>query len=147
MENMSAKAYLSKLKWMDTCIDQKLQDRDALRSRLVSIGSTSNQERVQTTVQCDRIVKIIVDLDEMEQEINQEIDNFVAQKHTIINQIQGLRNEMFVKLLYKKYVKYKRLEQIAVEMNYSYNRVRHSHIDALKAFERMYAEQIKDSTQ
>jgi len=147
MENMSAKAYLSELKRIDTCIDQKIQERNALRSRLVSIGSISDRERVQASVQRDRIGKIITDLDEMEQEINREIDGFVNKKHTIINQIQGLRNETFVKLLYKKYVEYKRLELVAVEMNYTYDYVRRCHGKALRKFEQIYAEEIKEATQ
>ncbi len=77
-------------------------------------------------------VSRIIDL---EAEINNEIATFVGEKHKIINQIQGLKNTDYSSLLYDRYVKYKSLEQICVDMNFSYDYIRHMHGYALKDFE------------
>ena len=72
---------------------------------------------------------------DLEAEINAEIDRFVDEKHKIINQIQGLKNSDYISLLFKRYVEFKSLERICVEMNFSYDYIKHLHGYALKDFE------------
>ena len=43
-----------------------------------------------------------------------------------------------IDILYKRYVQYKSLEEIAVEMSYSYTRLRHLHGRALQGFKKKY---------
>ena len=66
-----------------------------------------------------------------------EIDYFVDLKHKVINQIQSLDNRSYAEILYKRYIEFKRLELIAVELGYSYNRIRHLHGEALKYFDKL----------
>lgn len=75
---------------------------------------------------------------DLEKEINREIDVFVDKKHKIINQIQGLKNPIHIKILYGKYVEFKNLYDIAYEMNYTYQYIREVHGHALLAFEKTY---------
>ncbi len=52
-------------------------------------------------------------------------------------------NPLFVELLHKRYVEFKGLELIAIEMNYTYNHIRHMHGRALENLVKKY----KESTQ
>lgn len=59
-------------------------------------------------------------------------------KHKIINQIQSLKNSKYIEILYKHYVEFKRLEVVAVEMNFTYQYVVELHGYALKDFQTTY---------
>lgn len=134
---MKAKEYLQQLQRLNTVINQKIKEVHDLRLKSRSTGSIDySRERVQTSPSGDApFVKLIGRIIDLEAEINAEIDAFVDEKHKIINQIQTLKNADYISLLYKRYVEYKSLEKICVEMNFSYDYIKHLHGYALKAFE------------
>lgn len=137
---MKAKEYLQQLKRLDTVINQKIKELGDLRSMSTSAGGFDySKERVQSSPSGDApFVKLIGRIIDLEEEINAEIDAFVDKKHEIINQIQALKDDKFIDLLYKRYVEYKRLEVISVEMNYTYQYTKELHGYALQEFERTY---------
>ena len=128
---MKAKEYLQQLQRLDTVINQKIKEVHDLRLQAQSTGGIDySKERVQSSPSGDApFVKPICRIIDLEAEINAEIDRFVDEKHKIINQIQGLKNSDYISLLFK------RLEQICVEMNFSYDYIKHLHGYALKDFE------------
>lgn len=134
---MKAKEYLQQLQRLDTVINQKIKELGDLRLKSQSAGSIDySKERVQTSPSGDApFVKPICRIIDLEAEINAEIDRFVDEKHKIINQIQGLKNSDYISLLFKRYVEFKSLERICVEMNFSYDYIKHLHGYALKDFE------------
>ena len=140
---MRAKEYLQQLRRLDTVIDQKIKELDDLKVKSTCIGGFDySKERVQTSPSGDapyvRTVSRIVDLNE---EINREIDDFVDRKHKIINQIQGLDNPNYIKLLFKRYVEFKKFEEIAFELDFTYQYTIALHGYALKEFEKTYLTQ------
>lgn len=137
---MQAKQYLKELKRLDTCINQKLQEKSALYTHTGT--SRSGQERVQASGDADRMPDLIQRIVNLEAEINRQIDTFVDLKHQIINQIQTLESETFLALLFKRYVEFKSLEQIAVEMHYTYPYVRKLHGYALREFQRVWEDAV-----
>lgn len=134
---MKAKEYLQQLQRLDTVINQKIKELGDLRLKSKSTGSIDySKERVQTSPSGDApFVKLIGRIVDLEEEINAEIDRYVDEKHRIINQIQGLKNSDYISLLFKRYVEFKSLERICVEMNFSYDYIKHLHGYALKDFE------------
>ena len=99
-------------------------------------GIDYSKERVQSSPSGDApFVKPVLRMIELEQEINAEIDHFVDEKHEIINQIQALQNPKHIDILYKHYVEFKRLEIVAVEMNFTYQYIVELHGTALKEFQ------------
>ena len=134
---MKAKEYLQQLQRLDTVINQKIKELDDLRLKSQSTGSVDySKERVQTSPSGDApFVKLIGRIIDLEAEINAEIDRYVDEKHRIINQIQGLKNSDYISLLFKRYVEFKSLEKICVEMNFSYDYIKHLHGYALQDFE------------
>lgn len=134
---MKAKEYLQQLQRLDTVIDQKINEVQDLRVQMQSGGGIDySKERVQSSPSGGApFVKPICRIIDLEAEINAEIDKFVDEKHKIINQIQGLKNSDYISLLFKRYVEFKSLERICVEMNFSYDYIKHLHGYALKDFE------------
>lgn len=134
---MKAKEYLQQLQRLDTMINQKIKELGDLRLMLQSVGGIDySKERVQSSPSGDApFVKPVLRMIELEQEINAEIDRFVDEKHEIINQIQALQNPKHIDILYKHYVEFKRLEIVAVEMNFTYQYIVELHGTALKEFQ------------
>ena len=134
---MKAKEYLQQLQRLDTVINQKIKEVHDLRLQAQSTGGLDySKERVQSSPSEDApFVKPICRIIDLEAEINAEIDRFVDEKHKIINQIQGLKNSDYISLLFKRYVEFKSLEKICVEMNFSYDYIKHLHGYALQDFE------------
>ncbi len=133
---MTAKEYLLRLHKADVIINQRIQEKADLRARLSSIGSFDySKERVQTSLSgsagYEKQIEKIIDL---ENEIDQLIDEYVDLKHKIIGEIHELQNSKHIEILYKRYVENKKLVQIAVEMDYSYNHIKHIHGYALQEF-------------
>lgn len=134
---MKAKEYLQQLQRLDTMINQKIKELGDLRLMSQSVcGIDYSKERVQSSPSGDApFVKPVLRMIELEQEINAEIDRFVDEKHEIINQIQALQNPKHIDILYKHYVEFKRLEIVAVEMNFTYQYIVELHGTALKEFQ------------
>lgn len=137
---MTAKQYLSSLKRLDSIIKQKTEELEDLKSKSKSIRSIDySAERVQKSPSTDApFVKILDNIVDLSNEIAEDIDRLIAQQHTIIFQIQELKNPIYIDILYKKYVQFKRFEKIAVEMNYNYEYIRQLHGHALCAFEKNF---------
>lgn len=135
-----AKEYLKQLRRLDELINQKNQELDYLKHKVATIsGIDYSKDRVQTSMFGDApYTNIITRIVDLSSEIDSEIDRFVDKKHRIINQIQSLQNVNHISLLYKRYVEFKRLEVIAVEMSYTYQYTRELHGHALQNFERTY---------
>lgn len=134
---MQAKQYLKELKRLDTCINQKMQEKAALYTSTIGAART-DKDRVQTSSTGDTMPDLIQRISDIEAEIVKQIDDFATQKHIVINQIQGLKNKTYVSLLYKRYVEFKSLEEIAVEMVYTYQYTRRMHGYALAEFQRVH---------
>ena len=134
---MKAKEYLQQLQRLDTVINQKIKEVHDLRLQAQSTGGLDySKKQVQSSPSGDApFVKLICRIIDLEAEINAEIDRFVDEKHKIINQIQGLKNSDYIRLLFKRYVEFKSLERICVEMNFSYDYIKHLHGYALQDFE------------
>lgn len=135
---MTAKEYLYQLEKLDTKINQKLEELTALKQSATSITVATDTERVQTSGTSDRVGTLAVKIADMRKEIDMEIDGFVDKKHRIINQIHTLSDSKHMKLLFKKYVQFKSLELIAVEMGYTYQYIVELHGYALNEFKKTY---------
>ena len=131
------KEYLRQIRLFDICIKQKEAELAAMRSEIESMSAAVTGERVQTSAKDKMSEKVshIVDLEAM---IIQDKEKFLRMKDRIINEIQSLDNSVYVDILYKRYVEYKQLEEIAVEMNYSYRQVLRLHGFALQEFKRWH---------
>lgn len=137
---MRAKEYLQQLQRLDTVINQKLAELTDLRLKAEGIGSIDYaKDKVQTSPAGNApFVNMVGQIADLEAEISAEVDQYANERHKIIGQIQRLDNPVYVQILFKRYVEYKRFEVIAAEMNYTYSYTRRLHRFSLQNFERRY---------
>ena len=133
----SPKEYLRQIRLFDICIRQKEAELAAMRSEIESMSAAVTGERVQTSAK-DKMSEKVSHIVDLEAQIIQDKEKFLRMKDRIINEIQGLDNSVYVDILYKRYVEYKQLEEIAVEMNYSYRQVLRLHGFALQEFKKWH---------
>lgn len=65
-------------------------------------------------------------------EIKNDIYKYTLVKNNIINDIEKINDSRYINVLLKKYDDLKSLEEISIEMGYSYETIRHFHNKALK---------------
>ena len=133
----SPKEYLRHLRLLEVCIEQRQEELNRLRE-LIGCNAIDYGERVQTSPSADSIPNEVIRRAELEADISRKIERFLQLKHKIINEIQSLDNAVYVSILYKRYVEYKSLEEIAVEMNYSYIHIKRLHGYALLEFKKRF---------
>lgn len=139
---MKAKEHLSNLRELKIKIDQKKEQLKELELLRVSVGSFDySRERVQTSIDGNQIENDTIKLLMLESEIKDDMIAFEFEKDRIIREIHALKNAEYIKLLFKRYVEFKRLEKIAVEMDYTYQYTREMHGYALQDFETTYTNQ------
>lgn len=131
------KEYLRQLHRLELCIEQRQEELNRLRE-LIGSHAIDYGERVQTSPSADEIPNGVIRRAELEADISRKIERFLQLKHKIINEIQSLDNAVYVNILYKRYVEYKSLDEIAVEMNYSYIHIKRLHGYALLEFKKRF---------
>lgn len=141
---LSPKEYLMQLKHLDKEIDSNIKAMNELKDRAESIGTYSTGDKVQSSsnVNFSDWVNKIVDL---EKNINQRIDDLVALKNTISEQINKINNPLYRLVLVNHYIRDMRLYDIACNYNYNYSYLRHVHGLALLEFKKCNPEVFNDS--
>lgn len=135
---MKAKEYLRQVIILDTKINQRLQEADALYSTITGRALSYNRDKVQTSV--SRMIEEKMDrYNDLQREIDELIDEFVNVKHRIINEIQSIEageyTSVYIQILYDRYVAMKSLKTIAERMRYDYYYFCKLHGRALKVFQ------------
>ncbi len=123
---MEAKRYLSQIRKLDKLIENKLHEAE--RWRQIATGTTqqTDSERVQSGGSKHKMEDAICRYLSAEDEVNDAINSLVSLKQEIIHDIEQLSiNEYDV--LHKKYVQFKELYEIAVEVDKSYSWVKAVH--------------------
>jgi hypothetical protein len=138
-KGLTAKMYLEQLEQFDITISQDLELLADMKAKAESSGGFDySKDRVQTSMQGDRLCADVARYVDFETQINAEIERFTAAKNRIIDEIRGLHETKYIQLLFKIYVQFKSLKITADEMQLSYSYVLELHKKALKRFETTY---------
>lgn len=138
---MTAKEYLMQIKRKDIMINTLIQQKDDMWRQLYSLTSPQyDSVSVQSTKDPDKYGALWAKIDEKEQKISKAIDQLADEKQRITREIDVLEDERYVEILLRRYIHMQKLEDIAKEMNYSYDRIRHLHGLALLEFARVHPE-------
>ena len=135
---MTTKDYLSQIGRLNRMINNKLIEIQQLRVMATNVSAVSNEEKVQSTPNFDKMGATFAKIEEMEEKLDSLIDDFIDRKNHIIAQIDGIDNELSYVILFSRYIERKSLEKIATELNYSYKSINRYHGAALKEFEEQY---------
>ena len=110
---------------------------ESLKAAAENVTASIDNERVQTSPK-DRMPDDISRIVDLENEIREDTHRLIFMKDKIINEIHKLNNPVYIEILYKRYVEYKSLEEISVELSYSYIHVKRLHGYALQAFRKQF---------
>lgn len=137
---MTTKEYLSQISRLDRMIKNKLTELSQLKELSCGLSAITNEERVQTTPNFDKIGTAYCKIEAMEENIDKLIDEYVDKKDEIIAQIDSMENETHYDILFARYIEKKTFEKIATDMHYSFRNITRLHGKALQAFEKKYGE-------
>ena len=104
---------------------------DTLREMVVSTVAIQQGERVLSSGTQDKMAETICKINEKECEWNDLMREFALARANVIINIQKLNNPEYEQILYKRYCQSKKWEEIALEMNYTYQWVCKLHGRAL----------------
>lgn len=142
---MNPKEYLKQLKLLDIKIKQKktqVKELEEMRGNIQSVDYS--KDRVRTSVQGNQVEKNAIKLVMLEVDIQNDIINYAEKKEEIVKAIHNINEPTHIVLLFKKYVEFKKLEVVAVEMGYDYDYIRRLHGKALQDFKRSHTKSHSD---
>ena len=131
LEEMTAKEYLNQVKNLESKMKILKEEIDTLREMVVSTGAIQQGERVLSSGTQDKMAETICKINEKECEWNDLMREFALARANVIINIQKLHNPEYEQILYKRYCQSKKWEEIALEMNYTYQWVCKLHGRAL----------------
>lgn len=144
---MTAKEYLKQIEALDIKIRQKQDQLDCLKETAGGNAAIRYDKlNVQITVAPDMMERNVLRMVELEEKIWADKLKMETIKDQIIDQIQSLEDERYIDLLFRRYVKYQKFEQIALDMSYDYVYIRELHGEALGAFEQEYKDILHNPT-
>lgn len=133
---MTPKQYLQQAFYLDQAIDNKIEQVEAWNQLATKMTTTYSNlpktKHYRPTSFEDTLIKII----EMQEEINQDIDRLVGLKLEIKECILKLEDKEAQVVLEKRYLCFKKWEEIAVEMNFDTRQVFRIHNRGLQALDR-----------
>ena len=142
---MKAKAYLEQIKESREKIRQLENQLESVKVAMTEIKSIDLERIHAPGAENDGIIGEIVKLNRIAEDAIKQKVRHETTKDRIIKEIQTLPNVKQVELLNKRYIEYKSLETISVEMGFSYDDIRREHGRALAEFERLVLEKPKKS--
>lgn len=128
-----AKTYLQKIRLYDVQIDNKLEELARLRAMSTKVTSTLSGDVVSGSRSQDKLGNTVAKIMSLEADVDRRVDALCDLKQTAMEIIDRLQNPNHIEVLHKRYFQYKSLEQISVDMGYSYRNVCYIHGKALQA--------------
>lgn len=122
--------FLKRYKSIDRRIDLKCEELSRWRARATKITPVYS-EMPKGGQSCDKVQTTVEKIVEIETDIDFEIDELMAVKKEVMAAINSVRDPVLCHLLELRYIRDKKWEQIAVEMNYDYRWVLKLHGKAL----------------
>ena len=134
---MTTKNYLSQIDRWDKMIQNKLSEICRLRAMATSTSSLNGTERVQTSINIDKLSDIVATIVDLENETNQLVDRLVEKRKYIVQQIDGIDDTDYY-ILAMRYINKATFEEIASNTHWSIRKVFSMHSKALEEFENRY---------
>lgn len=133
---LKAKIYLKKIEKMNAKINGYNEELAYLNALATRTTSALDGDRVQTSGSKDRMADCTVKMADMRNRINEEIDKMIDYKEDAWKLLEQCEPEC-ITLISKKYFQFKSWEEIAVDMNYTYQWVSGGlHQKALEQFQK-----------
>ena len=123
-KHINAKVYLMNIRKLDNQVKNKNVELTEVFKRIKNMQGTEQEKLIDKYI-------------EYQNELETSIKELVSYKQEAMNLIDKIDNADCVDVLYKRYLQFKKWEQIAIDMNYAYRTVLRIHGQALKEFEKL----------
>lgn len=117
---MRAIDYLEQIEKMDAKIETKMEELERLQTLAEKTTASLGGERVQASANQQKLEDCVIKIMKVQSELNASIDRFVDYKKEAMELIDHACDADCIRLLYKRYFSYMKWEEIAVDMNYTY---------------------------
>ena len=134
---MNAKQYLRQVRRLDNIVNAKLEQVEVLRAMTTRITANLTTDKVQESNIPDKITILICKIVDLEKEIINDINKLIDLKTEVMRKIDSIQNDDYRLLLTLRYLNFKTWEQIAVEMEFTFQWVHELHKRALIEFEKV----------
>ena len=141
MIKVETKKYLGQVKNIDKRIKDKIEESEKWRNIAKGTGSFNSDVKVKSSPNQDKMgdaVSLAVDYEKESKTLAIELTEL---KHRIIQQIDGIKDELFYNILKSYYIKNKSLAEISVLENYSYKQMKRLYENAILKFEELYGQE------
>lgn len=139
---MTAKEYLSKLRIYEQSANNKQKQYELIRKSIRYLESIRRDEEELGTMPQGTLSDSIAKLKDSEKEVVAEIERYIDLYNDGVEKINSLSRPEYVEILTRRYLENdhikRKLEWIAVDLQFSYDRIRHMHTEALQEFSRRF---------
>lgn len=133
---MKAKQYLSRIQEIDELITEKLDDIYRLKQSTTSKSIGLKDIDVQSSGSKDRVADAVARIVDLEEEVNKLTDELYDLKQTVYARMAHLSKREYYEVLKARYIDYKPIYQIAIDMQEDYGKMKYIHRRALKEFDK-----------
>lgn len=117
---MRAIDYLELIEKLDAKIETKTEELERLRTLAEKMTASLGGDRVQASGNQQKLEDCVIKILQVQNEINASVDKFIDYKKEAMELIDHACDADCIRLLYKRYFSYMKWEEIAVDMNYTY---------------------------
>ena len=117
---MKAIDYLKKIKSIDAMIIADVEELATLESLATKTTSVMGGERVQSSGSQQKMADSVAKMVDLRRKIDDEISELLSLRREAREMLCNLKDAECITLLHKRYFLFETWENIAVEMNYTY---------------------------
>ena len=139
-EILEAKLYLKEIEKYEKIIKNKLEELQHLRELAVSFNYNSNSDVVQNSCDADKIGSTVGQIIDKENDLKSIIDEYTSKRQERIAVIEELKDPVEYDIIHKRYVQMKSLDEVAIELGYSYVWICKKHNSALLTIQKIRKE-------
>lgn len=137
---MTAKSYLQQIKRCDIKIDNGVEELARLNALATRVTSAMSGDVVSRTRNTDTLGDTVAKIIKLQEELNREVDRYVDLKREANELLSKLESPIYYQILHSRYILYKTWEQIACDMDFTYQWVCELHGRALQEFGKLLEE-------
>ena len=143
---MTGKKYLNQLLLCRNVINNDVRRLDELKELALATGSKElKKDVVQKSLKNAGLEETVGEYVDFEIKIIEEVKHYQRLKEKILQEIYHMDSDVkYIELLILRYSQGLRFEEIAINMGYSYERIRHLHGEALEKFGETYKEMLEE---
>ena len=131
---MTAKSYLQQIKRCDIKIDSGVEELSRLNALATRVTSAMSGDVVSRTRNNDTLGDTVAKIIKLQEDIDREVDRYVDLKREVTELLDRMENPVYYQILHSRYILYKTWEQIACDMDFTYQWVCELHGRALQEF-------------